>query len=95
MADPWRVHPTTTPVSLDTARSLVHSSATIKRNSIHSSSCYQQDLHSIVANSVHSLVTILQHTLSCTHHSAATKRNNCCYQQGLYSIVSNYLQQPA
>ncbi|CDH48719.1 predicted protein [Lichtheimia corymbifera JMRC:FSU:9682] len=36
---PWRVHPTTaTPSFLDTARSLVQSSTTIKHNSIHSSS---------------------------------------------------------
>ncbi|CDH60499.1 predicted protein [Lichtheimia corymbifera JMRC:FSU:9682] len=47
---PWRVHPTTTPASLDTTCSLVHSSATSKRNSIHSSSCHLQGLYSNVTS---------------------------------------------
>ncbi|CDH58081.1 predicted protein [Lichtheimia corymbifera JMRC:FSU:9682] len=89
---PWRVHPTTTPVFLDTPPSFVQSSTTIKRNSIHSSSYYlAMSLLHCLSNGVHSLAT-LQHTLL---HSSLSRLNAAAVAiiNVFYSIVSSYLQQ--
>ncbi|CDH54564.1 predicted protein [Lichtheimia corymbifera JMRC:FSU:9682] len=85
----------TTPAFLHTSPSLALSSTTFNRNSIHSSNCYQQDLYSIVSNSVHSLVTLLQHTLSCTHRPATKNVAAVAIISIFYSIDSSYLQQLA
>ncbi|CDH48562.1 predicted protein [Lichtheimia corymbifera JMRC:FSU:9682] len=95
MATAWRCtdpsfHSSTTHESLDTTHALVQSSATTKRNSIHSSSCYSLQCIKQRSQPCRSTTT---HALA--HFSAAIKGSSNCYQQGLYFIVPSYLQHHA